>query len=411
MTKFYELTAAQRRARLIKEGALTAADAAVIADAGLSEDVAGSLAENNLGQFALPLGIARDLTFNGVRHQVLMVTEEPSVIAAASNGARIANLNGGVAAAAAPHRVAAEVVFDEVADYQAASQILQAHQSEIFRVAQAAHPSAVERGGGLKQIATSQRGRFLILTLTIDPGQAMGANLADTLAEAVAAAAAGWLDHSALVAILTNASEALVQATVALAPATLSAAAADGAALARRIAALSDLAGVDPARAATHNKGIMNGIEAAVLATGNDTRAVAAAVYQYAGGRPLSTWQLKGGRLVGQLTLPLPVGVLGGAISALPKAQAALRLGGFATVEALQQGLAALGLVQNLAALRALAGPGIQAGHMALQANALAIAAGAQGAEISQVAGALPASNRTLSAAKQLLSELRGTTK
>ncbi|MFD1393833.1 hydroxymethylglutaryl-CoA reductase, degradative [Lacticaseibacillus jixianensis] len=409
MTKFYELTPAARRDLLIAAG-LAEADAAVLAAPGLSPDVAASLTENVIGQYALPLGVVRALTVNGQSRTIAMVTEEPSVIAAANNGARIVNQSGGVTATAAPHRVQAEVVFDDVPDHQQAVAVLTAHRAGLFRVAEAAHPSAVKRGGGLKDITFSQRGRFMVMVLTIAPSQAMGANLADTIAEAVAAAAAGMLDQPALVAILTNHSDALVQATVSLTPATLRTSQVDGLTIARRIAALSDLAQVDPLRAATHNKGIMNGIEAAVLATGNDTRAVAAAVAAYSLGRPLSSWVLTAGRMVGQLTLPLPVGVLGGAISALPKAQAALRLGDFQTVSDLQCGLAALGLVQNLAALRALAGPGIQAGHMALQAKALAIAAGASGAEIQQVAAGLSAQTRTLAAAKQLLANLRGTT-
>lgn len=408
MTKFYEQSPKARRAQLIAEGVLAEQDAQCLAEKGLPDDVAANLSENQIGQYALPLGVVRNLTVNGVVRQVAMVTEEPSVVAAASNGARLANLNGGVTASAAPHRVVAEVVFDGVADVNAAGQLIQQHRDVLFAVANAAHPSAVKRGGGLKQMTTKQRGRFLVVQLTVDPSQAMGANLANTIAEAVATAAAGLLDHPALVAILTNGSSELISAQVVLAPSTIATQAGNGATIAAKIAALSDLAQSDPLRAATHNKGIMNGIEAAVLATGNDTRAVAAAIGAYSQGQPLSTWQLENGQLVGRLKLPLPVGIVGGAISALPKAQAALQMAGCDTVADLQTSLAALGLVQNLAALRALAGPGIQAGHMALQARALAMAAGASGTEIETVAAKLTPQMRDLASAQKLLAQLRG---
>lgn len=408
MTKFYELTTGERLQQLVAEGSLSPEDAALLQQAtALPDDVASHLSENQIGQFSLPLGVVRDLPVNGIMRQVAMATEEPSVVAAASNGARIAGLNGGVKATAAPHRVVAEVVFDDLSDLTAAQGVLKAHEAELFQVAQAAHPSIVKRGGGLKQVTTTVVDRFLKLRLLIDPSQAMGANISNTIAEAVAAAAGVWLDQPSLVAILTNASAQLTTATVSLDPATLATKHEAGAVIAQRIAALSDLAQVDPERAATHNKGIMNGIDAAVLATGNDTRAVAAAVSAYSQGRPLSTWTLVDGQLLGKISLPLPVGVVGGAISALPLAAVTLRLGGFQTVAVLQEALAALGLVQNLAALRALAGPGIQAGHMALQANALAMAAGAQGEEITQVAAALQGERKELAVAKQLLTQLR----
>ncbi|WP_203624012.1 MULTISPECIES: hydroxymethylglutaryl-CoA reductase, degradative [unclassified Lacticaseibacillus] len=408
MTKFYEQTPEERRAQLIAEGALTAQDAECLAAPGLHADVAANLSENQIGQYALPIGVARNLTVNGVVRQVALATEEPSVVAAASNGARLANLNGGVKASAEPHRVIAEVVFDGLADNGDAERVMAQHRALLFAAATAAHPSAVKRGGGFKELTCVRRGRFFVIQLTIDPSLAMGANLANTIAEAVATAASGLLDHPALVAILTNGSSELVRAEVTLSPATIATEAGNGIAIAAKIAALSDLAQSDPMRAATHNKGIMNGIDASVLATGNDTRAVAAAISAYSKGQPLSTWQLEGDQLVGRIKLPLPVGVVGGAISALPKAQAALRLGGFDTVADLQMSLAALGLVQNLAALRALAGPGIQAGHMALQARALAMAAGATGTEIEAVAAKLTPEARDLTSARQLLNELRG---
>nr|WP_263849674.1 hypothetical protein [Lacticaseibacillus camelliae] len=234
MTKFYEKTPAARRQQLIEEGILSNRGADCLAEKGLDDAVAANLIENQIGQFALPLGVVRNLTVNGTVRQLAMVTEEPSVVAAASNGARLANLNGGVKASAGPHRVIAEVVFDDVADFDAASRMIDQHREMLFAVANAAHPSAVKRGGGLKQITCEQRDRFLILQLTIDPSQAMGANLANTIAEAVAAAAAGLLDQPVLVAILTNGSSELVSAEVTLDPSTIATAPGNGATIAEK---------------------------------------------------------------------------------------------------------------------------------------------------------------------------------
>ncbi|KRL43841.1 hydroxymethylglutaryl-CoA reductase [Lacticaseibacillus manihotivorans DSM 13343 = JCM 12514] len=412
MVKFYQMTPAQRRAALVQSENLTPADADFWADPQvLPAAIADALSENQIGQFALPLGVAKDLMVNGRVYQVPMATEEPSVIAAASNGARIAKFNGGVTTTAAKHVVVGEIVFDQLADLPGAQQMINARRAEIRSLADAAHPSIVRRGGGLQKVETQILAHFLKISLIIDVQQAMGANIVNTICEAVAGQLKQWLNADALVAILSNEDRQLTTASVALSVETLQTKTTDGPTIARKIAALSDLAQVDVARAVTHNKGIMNGISAAVLASGNDTRAVSAAVHAYAAASGhyvgLSTWHLEADQLIGQLSLPLPVGIVGGAISALPAAQAAKRLGNYQDVATLQQVLVALGLVQNLAALRALAGPGIQAGHMALQANALAIQAGASGDEIQQVAQALQTQTKNLATAKDILGRIR----
>lgn len=413
MTKFYELDQAGRLHQLTAEGALTAEDAAALAKAApLDEKVADALVENQVGQFTLPIGVARDLIVNGETFQVPMATEEPSVIAAASNGARLAGLNGGVTAIAAPHLVTAEIVVAGLSDPVASAKRLAERQEEITAIANAAHPSIVRRGGGLRgQVVSVIDQRFLKLALQVDPQQAMGANIVNTIAEAVAAKVATWLAKRPLVSILSNRTTQLTRATVSLAPTTLAKDPADGVELAKRIVALSELAAVDVDRAATHNKGIMNGIDAAVLASGNDTRAVETAVAVQAASsgsyQPLAKWREADGSLVGEIAVPLPVGVVGGAMSTLPMAKVVGRLGQYRDVATLQQVLASLGLVQNLAALRALVGPGIQAGHMKLRANALAIAAGATGDEIAQVAAQLPPKTQSLAEAQKLLQILR----
>ncbi|WLV76957.1 hydroxymethylglutaryl-CoA reductase, degradative [Lacticaseibacillus parahuelsenbergensis] len=415
--KFYEKTPEERRAQLIREGSLTQADARLFAaKSSLPAATEAKLIENSIGEFSLPLGIARNLLVNGQLHQVPLANEEPSVVAAASNGARIAAENGGVVARVDPHQVVAEVVLTDLADVKAAKQTILAHQAEIKAVVAAAHPSMIQRGGGLVGVTVSVlANRFLKIRLTLDPKEAMGANYANTVAEAVAAVVKTWLNGTILVSILTNAPAELVTATVQLDPTTLATKTVPGDVIAKKIVQLSELAFVDPERAVTHNKGILNGVIGAVLATGNDTRAIAASVGAFAAAsgqyQPLSRWVMHAGKLEGTLQMPLPLGAVGGAIGALPVAQAARRLGGYRDLATMQQVIAALGLVQNLAALRALAGPGIQAGHMKLQANALAIAAGADERELPALVAALREGQMNLAHAKTYLANIRSNQK
>ena len=490
-SKFYRLSPQGRLQVLMQEGVITAKDMQEIAGfTGLDADAARNLIENQIGQFALPMGIVRDLEVNGKIYQVPVVTEEPSVVAAASNGARIARANGGVTAQAGSHCVTGEIIFscgsganscgaagDTRVGIEAAriARILEAHSDDIRTVANAAHPSIVGYGGGLlshkveilgggvpagssspmpKEGESAGReglaGRedpggslngsrpgsscrtsgcnsckpydcsscrpegFVKLSLIIDPCDAMGANIVNTICEAVAAAAEGWTGCRALTAILSNnvPAASAAAARVEVQPHTLATRSCSGGLIARRIAELSALAQIDTDRAVTHNKGIMNGISAAVLASGNDTRAVEAGAHAFAArtGRymPLSEWALNSrGNLCGEIRIPLQVGIIGGAAGALPMARLAKKIGGYPSVQEFQCVLASLGLVQNLAALRALVGPGIQQGHMALHANALAMAAGAQGSEIEQVSRILQGRDKNLEAAAEILADIR----
>ena len=491
-SKFYRLSPQGRLQVLMQEGVITAEDMQEIAGfTGLDADAARNLIENQIGQFALPMGIVRNLEVNGKIYQVPVVTEEPSVVAAASNGARIAHANGGVTAQAGSHCVTGEIIFscgsganscgaagDTCDGIEAAriARILETHSDDIRTVANAAHPSIVGYGGGLlshkveilgggvpagssspmpKEGESAGReglaGRedpggslngsrpgsscrpsgcnsckpydcsscrpegFVKLSLIIDPCDAMGANIVNTICEAVAAAAEGWTGCRALTAILSNnvPPASAASARVEVQPHTLVTRSYGGELIARRIAELSVLARTDTDRAVTHNKGIMNGISAAVLASGNDTRAVEAGAHAFAArtGRymPLSEWALNSrGNLCGEIRIPLQVGIIGGAAGALPMARLAKKIGGYPSVQEFQCVLASLGLVQNLAALRALAGPGIQQGHMALHANALAMAAGAQGSEIEQVSRILQGRDKNLEAAAEILADIRG---
>ncbi len=439
--KFYQLSPEDRIKTLVEDDLLSPEDAsALLTFRGLDGDIANNLIENQIGQFALPMGIVRNLAVNGRNYQVLMATEEPSVIAAANNGARIARLNGFVAASAPKRRlVTGEIVFGADSDQDAdrIAQILRLNQDKIKAIADQAHPSILSYGGGLvewqieclrqahpreqaqpyEQIqGKSQLGGkyFVKLALHINTGDAMGANIVNTICEAVASASGSWVGRKALVAILTNRVDEsqTVKASLEINPETLKTKDLDGPSLARRIEKLSNLAFCDYDRAVTHNKGIMNGITASALATGNDTRALESAAHSYAARegvyRPLSEWTVnEKGNLEGRLQMPLSLGTVGGATDSLPMAALAKRVSGAKSVGQFQCLLAALGLVQNLAALRALAGPGIQQGHMALHARSLAMAAGAQGTEISLVSNRLQDGDKSLERAKQILESVR----
>lgn len=385
---FYKLNPSERRARLSAARHLSNNDQRLLA--ARSSTLGNQLVENYLTDYGLPEGVALNLLVNGKDYQVPMVVEEPSVIAAASNGAQRVARSGGFTAPKQDRALVGQVVLvpapGEVTDNL---KWLQAHQADLLAVANAAHPSMKRRGGGAKRVDFRTPGHFISVDLSIDVCQAMGANSVNTMAEAVG----HWLsDHGfeVLTAILSNYATASLQSVECHVDFTaLTTAKMAGKTVAQRIAQLSDLAQVDPYRAATHNKGIMNGIDAALIASGNDWRAIEAGAHAYAVKdgqyRGLSTWQVSAGQLVGRLTLPLPVGVVGGSIGLNPLTKANYRISGVETTEELAAVTASVGLAQNLAALRALASSGIQAGHMKLQYRSLAVSVGARPAEVPLV--------------------------
>ena len=464
MAAFRELSVEQRIKTLESEGTLSGdytqlllAQLAQSSETNIPASVANSMIENQIGRFSLPVGVVRGLKVNGVMRNVLMATEEPSVIAAACNGAKIASksLENGVVAHSEHYVTRAQIVFED-ADGSVAKKLDSIMRDEskrtaISEVARSAHPSIYQRGGGLERAQAAALTGFAKLTLDINACDAMGANIANTIGEAVKTQLESWVGRKALVAILANSSLAATVAEVripveALVSSAKTAAAGDadercensgkncehyaeqhnteqrnsqrtdGMRLARRIAALSSLAAVDAERAATHNKGILNGIVAAALVSGNDTRALQAAAHEWAAksGRymPLSTWTLQnsGQILYGRIEIPLQIGTVGGAIASLPMSKVALQVSKVNNANDFRNVLAAVGLVQNLAALRALAGPGIQAGHMRLQAANIAIASGARGDEIQKVVHALlneNSSDLNTNSARMILDNLR----
>lgn len=348
MRKFYQLTRAERVQALVDAGLLSTADAhLLLADAPLPQATAEHLTENQIGQFPLPMGLVRGLRVNGLTHDVALVGEEPSVVAAANNGARMARAGGGVTVQVPPHRVAAEVVFADLAEPEAAVRLIEAQVADIKAAAAAAHPSIVRRGGGLQAVHVQQRQQFVKVTLVVDPQQAMGANIVNTIAERVGRLLGSWLHQPPLISILSNYSDDAVIATVAIPVNAVATRHADGATVARLIARTSDFAMIDIDRATTNNKGVMNGIAAATIALGNDYRAVEAGAHAYAArsGRylPLTQWRVADDTLHGKIAVPLQLGVVGGAVGALHRAGLAQRLAGIKTVADAQALLAALG--------------------------------------------------------------------
>ncbi|WP_198419344.1 hydroxymethylglutaryl-CoA reductase, degradative [Actinomyces respiraculi] len=437
--RFYELSPAERREQLVAQGLLTPeASEALASPSGLEAHTASRLVENQVGQLHLPIGVVPGVLVNGRTYTVPLCTEEASVVAAASNGARIVREAGGFTAVTPSRLVTGQVVVAEPRDPDLVTRIEQCRE-ELFAAAARAHPSIVARGGGLRGLrvralppagpdAAGARG-FVSVDLSVDVRDAMGANIVDTIGEAVAAVLRErFPEEEVLMAIISNyAVEALVEVSCDLpAPLLVQARAARGLApeeladlagrTARRIALASDLAQVDTARAVTHNKGVMNGIHAVALAIGNDTRAVEAGCHAWAARdgryRGLSRWSLTGSRqtpvLHGQMSVPLPLASVGGTIHALPQAEAALRLIGVGDAAELARVVAAVGLAQNLAALRALVTDGIQKGHMAMHSRALAITVGARGEQIEQVAELLRQAPRmNQDTARALLAQVR----
>ncbi|GAA3019236.1 hydroxymethylglutaryl-CoA reductase, degradative [Tetragenococcus solitarius] len=414
--RFYELTKQQRLDQLVSQGNITAETSQELVQTALPENVATNLTENQISEFSIPMGLVTHLTVNQKEYLVPMATEEPSVVAACNNGARLVKNSDGFIASMAKKEIRGQIVFMEVKDKQKLIKKIKEQKSWIISTAEKAYPSIVKRGGGVKKIEirefTEDPG-FLSVDLSVDTQDAMGANMVNTMLEAVAKLFEQWFSEKILFSILSNyATGALVTAHCHVSFASLGKGEFEkGKQIAKKIAAASDFAQIDPYRAATHNKGIMNGIDAVVLATGNDTRSVNSAVHAYAARtakyRGLSQWTIHEEDLVGSIELPLAVATAGGATKALPKAKAALEILHVHEAKELAEVIAAVGLAQNLAALKALVTEGIQKGHMALQARALALNVGAKDFEIQRVATKLKRTQMNEENARKILQELR----
>lgn len=381
--KFYQMSPAERLDFLDLKSETRQILEKTVLDAALADN----LIENQISEFELPMGLAQNFVINGKKFLVPMVTEEPSVIAAASNGAKIA---GNFQTVLSERLMRGQIVFYDVDQADHLMQTIEENQAGIFRAAKEAYPSIIKRGGGLRQVSSRafEAEGFVSVDFKMDVKDAMGANIVNAILEGVANLFRTWFpEQKILFSILSNyATESLVKVSCEIPVERLSKGN-NGQEVAEKIQAASRFSKIDPYRAATHNKGIMNGINAVVLATGNDTRAVASGIHAYASKegsyQGLAKWDVRDGLLLGSLELPLPVATVGGAVKVLPKAQAALELLEITEAKELAQVMAAVGLAQNLAALRALVSEGIQQGHMSLQVRALAMTVGAKDEEIT----------------------------
>jgi hydroxymethylglutaryl-CoA reductase len=375
--------------------------------------IADRMIENAVGTFSIPLGVAANFLVNGIDYLVPMATEEPSVVAAASNAALIAREKGGFRTSSTDPVMIAQVQILDVADPHGARLRLLEARDELIALANEQDPLLVQLGGGARDIEVrlleSGDFRCVVLHLQVDVRDAMGANAVNTMAEALAPRIAAIARGRSLLRILSNKADLrLVRAR-----AVFDAEKLGGPQVVDSIVDASRFAAADPYRAATHNKGIMNGISAVVLATGNDTRAIEAGAHCHAcrDGRytSLSHYEKDAdGNLVGTIELPLAMGLVGGATKTHPAAQAAVKLLAVKSAVQLAEVTAAVGLAQNMAALRALATEGIQRGHMSLHARNVAVAVGAAEEEIGALVERLVAGGQVrLDRAQQLLAELR----
>ncbi|WP_265456429.1 hydroxymethylglutaryl-CoA reductase, degradative [Enterococcus sp. HY326] len=413
--KFYQQTRPERLAKLTADGILSqnAADV-LLKEQLLDTDIANNMIENQIGEAELPLGVAQNFLINNEEVVVPMVTEEPSVIAAASNAAKIIAQSGGFTTATTERVMRGQIVFQKVQQPQKLTAALAEKKAELQLLAAEVYPSIVLRGGGVRAIKVRQLEDFVSLDVLVDTQDAMGANMINTILEGLAQQLRSWFpEEEILFSILSNyPTEALSQASCRIPFDLLTTKNFAGELVAEKIVLASQFAKLDAYRGATHNKGIMNGIDAVVLATGNDTRAVAAGIHTFASRngsyQGLTDWQIEGNSLVGKLEIPVAVGTVGGATKVLPKAHIAMEILNFPTAAKLAEIITAVGLGQNLAAIKALVTDGIQKGHMNLHMRQLAIAAGAVGSEIATLTKLLQAETiRNLAVAQKLLAELR----
>lgn len=412
-SQFYKRTPEQRLALLAETLGLSEAEQQALQQRAAQGD-APLLIENYLTTYQLPEGVAVNFRVNGHDYVVPMVTEEPSVIAAASNGAKQLTKAGGITAAVHSRLLTGQVVLSDVKVYASIDDWVALHQNELLDVAKQAHPSIVTRGGGPKSIRTRDLGEgFVSIDLTVDVKAAMGANMMNTMLEAVADVVQSKLHHTTLFSILSNAGDqSLTTATVSVPVSQLANDLDDAQQVAKRLVQASRIAQLDPMRAVTHNKGIMNGVDALVIAMGNDWRAIESAAHAFAVKdgqyRGLSNWQLAGDRLTGTLTLPLPIGTVGGATKVLPLVSINQKIARINSPEELMKLIAAVGLAQNFAALKALVTSGIQQGHMKMQVRSLAMTVGATPQEVPVLTEQLMALKDPNEAqAKQLLKQIR----
>jgi hydroxymethylglutaryl-CoA reductase len=401
---FYNLTIEERRAKLAEAAEQPPENLIPFTTGGLSAESADHMIENVVGMYSLPIGIGLNFMVNGRDVLVPFVVEEPSIVAGASFMAKLARAGGGFTATTTEPLMIGQMQLINVNNINEARLKIFENKAELLAAADAIDPILKKFGGGardleVRTIEDSPIGPFIVIHLIYDVRDAMGANAINTACEKLAPqieAITGGKVHLRILSNLADRRIARARCTIPVSELTVGFESYPGETVRDGIIAAWAFAASDPYRAATHNKGIMNGVDAVVVATGNDWRAIEAGAHSYAArsGRytSLSTWgKDKDGNLVGTLEMPMAVGIIGGATKVHPAAQAAVKLMGVKTASELAEIIVCVGLAQNMAALRALATEGIQRGHMSLHARQVALAAGAHGDLIEKVAAQLVA--------------------
>ncbi len=410
---FYKLTPKERLAKVKEFADLTDEETAALSNTGaLPMEVANRMIENVVGGFTLPLGIGVNFQVNGKDYLIPMAIEEPSVVAAASYAAKMVRDSGGFHTSSTTPVMIGQIQAVSIQDPYAARQKVLAAKTEILKKANEQDPVLNSFGGGAKDLETkvirTTQGDMLITELHVDCRDAMGANAVNTMAEAVAPMIEELTGGHVYLRIITN----LAVKRLARAWCTVSKESVGGEDVVDGIVAASAFAAADPFRGATHNKGAMNGIIAVVVATGNDHRAIEAGGHSWAARNGAYTtfaqWEKNAeGNLVGSIELPMAVGLIGGAVKTHPTAKVSMKILNVKSANEFAEVLVAVGLAQNLAALRALAHEGIQRGHMSLHARNIAVQAGATGAQIDQVAEHMVKERKVrVDRAKEILAEL-----
>ena len=387
---FYDMAVETRRQKLAEAVGLTGDELETLATPdALPFEIADTMVENAVGTFALPFGVGLNFRVNGRDRLIPMVVEEPSVIAAASNAALLARSGGGFVAEADPGAMIGQIQLVRVADPAAAVERLGAARERLLAAAEELTPGLCARGAGprdveIRQVRASTGETMVIVHVVVDTGDAMGANAVNTLVEGLAPMVEEIGEGFVCLKILSNlADRRRARAALRVPIPSLAKAGFSGEEVAERMMYAYELALNDPYRAATHNKGIMNGVDAVAIATGNDWRAIEAGVHAYACRdgqyRSLSEWRIEGGHVTGTIEMPMAVSTVGPVVQSHPRVRLALRMLEVAGARDLAGIMATVGLASNMAAMRALATEGIQKGHMALHARAVSHAAGARG--------------------------------
>ncbi len=409
---FYKLPV-EKRLEFVKNFSNLTNDEIKVLSSCLDINTADRMIENVLGTFELPLGVSVNFRVNGKDYLVPMATEESSVVAAASNAAKMARIHGGFTTESTNPLMIGQLQLLNIDDIAGAAQNILDHKNEILHLANAQDKILVELGGGAKdlevRILDSPLGKMIVTHLIVDVRDAMGANAVNTMCEAVAPMLQEITNGKVRLKILSNlADKRLVKAKAIFDKEKMG-----GESIVDAFIESYTLASIDPYRAATHNKGIMNGIDSLIIATGNDFRAIEAGAHAYAARNGQYTsltsyYKDDNGNLVGEIELPLAIGIVGGAASMHPKAKLCRKILGVTTAQELAEIVASLGLAQNFAAIFALSTVGIQKGHMSLHAKNIAVMAGAKADQIDKVAEQMIKEKKIkIDRAKEILEEIK----